>query len=227
MRRWKRFLLFKFRMNLFEMPFNGQRDLIEPLEKWGISKNSKTKTPQLFISKEVAAKVASHYSQELSSEFIALAPSAAFALKRWPLENFKSLIQQNSETQFVLLGGPEDSFLEELRAEAPQRVVNFAGKLTLAESAMVISKARALVANDTGLLHVGEQLGIPTVALMGPAPFGFPSRTPQTVILEKDLKCRPCSKHGQGPCVNSDFQACLKNITAQEVSQALKQLGAL
>lgn len=39
-RRWKRFLLFRFRVNTFEMPFSGQRDLLEPLQPWGISKQA-------------------------------------------------------------------------------------------------------------------------------------------------------------------------------------------
>jgi ADP-heptose:LPS heptosyltransferase len=34
--RWKRFLLFRFRINHFEMPFSGQRDQLKPLEAWGI-----------------------------------------------------------------------------------------------------------------------------------------------------------------------------------------------
>ena len=34
MMRFKRFLLIRFQINLFEKPFSGQRDLIKPLEKW-------------------------------------------------------------------------------------------------------------------------------------------------------------------------------------------------
>jgi hypothetical protein len=47
-RRWKRFLLFRFRINQFEMPFSGQRDLLEPLQAWGVSKNPPP-PPQIFL----------------------------------------------------------------------------------------------------------------------------------------------------------------------------------
>ena len=74
-------------------------------------------------------------------------------------------------------------------------------------------------------LHVGEQLGKPSIALMGPAPFGFPSR-PSTKIMELNLPCRPCSKHGQGPCVNQIYHQCLVDITpAQVAAEVRSKLG--
>jgi ADP-heptose:LPS heptosyltransferase len=74
---------------------------------------------------------------------------------------------------------------------------------------------------------VGEQLGKPTVALMGPAPFGFPSR-PSTKIMELNLSCRPCSKHGQGPCVNKIYHQCLVDITPDQVAAEIRaKLGSL
>jgi ADP-heptose:LPS heptosyltransferase len=155
------------------------------------------------------------------ANFIALAPSSAYPLKRWPLEHFKKLIQQNSTENFICLGGSEDTFIQELVAVAPDRVTNWAGPLSLQESAAVISLSRGLVTNDTGLLHVGEQLGKKTIALMGPAPFGFPSR-PTTKIMELKLSCRPCSKHGQGPCVNEKFQRCLVDITPEQVGREIQ-----
>jgi ADP-heptose:LPS heptosyltransferase len=103
----------------------------------------------------------------------------------------------------------------------PSRVLNLSGQLSLQESTAAISLCRGLISNDTGLLHVGEQLGKKTIALMGPAPFGFPSR-PSTRILELNLPCRPCSKHGQGPCVNEKFQRCLVDITPEQVHREMQ-----
>jgi ADP-heptose:LPS heptosyltransferase len=241
LRRWKRFLLFKLRINLFEQPFSGQRDLLEPLEPWNISKIP-APSPQLFISEVADQKVKPmiqrlipiHHLQRTAPQnfvapnFVALAPSAAFPLKRWPLEHWKSLLQlwmsQDSEIKFVLLGGPEDTFLAKLVALAPDRILNWAGPLKLEESAAVVRHSKLLIANDTGLLHVGEQLGHPTIALMGPAPFGFPCRRETTKILELSLSCRPCSKHGQGPCTNARFQWCLAGINPEMVFDEARAL---
>lgn len=220
-RRWKRFLLFRFRINTFEMPFSGQRDLLEPLLPWGISKVP-PEAPQLFLSEEhlqKAREILGDYTQA-----VALAPSAAHFLKRWPKEYWKDLILLCPQHKFVLLGGPEDSFIEDIRAVAPERVMNLAGKCSLPVSAGVVALTSTLITNDTWLLHAAEQLGKKAIALMGPAPFGFPCRS-STKIMEIKLPCRPCSKHGQGPCVNKEkFHQCLVDLTPQLISIELKSL---
>ncbi len=216
--RWRRFLLFNFRKNLFPQPFNGQADLLRPLSQWGIPIVAPP-APQFFLSASQREQVLQRLDLK-SERFVALAPSAAYALKRWPLSHWMRLIQICDKQRFVVLGGPADDFLADLKSKFPERVKNFAGQLSLSESAVAISAAQALVSNDTGLLHVAEQLGVPAVALMGPAPFGFPSRA-TTKILELPLSCRPCSKHGQGPCTNPSFHQCLVDIKPELVASTL------
>lgn len=220
MMRFKRFMLLQFHKNYFEMPFSGQRDLLKPLEAWGYP-FSLPQPPQLFFSISEQNAADAILKKNGLSDFVVLAPSAAYFLKRWPIENWKKLIETNPQTQFVVLAGPTDDFTTELNS--CKNAVNLTGKTSLRESAAIINKAKFVVANDTGLLHFAEQLGKPTIALMGPAPFGFPSR-PTTKILERTLNCRPCSKHGQGPCVNSNYHECLKSITVSEVTNELQKL---
>jgi lipopolysaccharide heptosyltransferase II len=223
--RWRRFLLFNFRINLFKQPFSGQRDLLAPLTPWGISENLPP-VPQIFIRASIKNKMLNLIENKGYKEksFISLAPAAAHALKKWPKEYWQKLVI-NWNTQFIILGGPKDYFLAEIAAEAPDRIINLAGQLSLEESAAVIALSQLLITNDTGLLHVAEQLGHAAVALMGPAPFGFPSRYDSTLILEKVLACKPCSKHGQGPCRNPNFHECLRSISPEQVlAAAQKQL---
>jgi lipopolysaccharide heptosyltransferase II len=217
--RWKRFLLFRFHKNLFPKPFSGQGALLAPLERWGIAPQAPP-VPQLFLESDAVYKLKSRFG---GKSVVALAPSASYPLKRWPLEYWKELIKTFPETIFVLLGGAEDTFLGELAQLDPKRVINMAGKLSLIESASVVAASKVLIANDTGLLHVAEQIGKPCLALMGPAPFGFPSR-PKTQIFEVELPCRPCSKHGQGPCVNAELQKCMRDIKPESVAAALRRL---
>lgn len=214
--RWKRFFLFRFRLNFFRQPFSGQRDLLEPLKAWGLSEKAPP-PPQLFLTKKDSEEAAEW------SNYVALAPSAAYPLKRWPLDHWKKLIELLPEQKFLVLGGKEDEFLFQLEEVAPERVKCLAGQLNLAQSASRIEKSQLLVANDTGLLHMAEQLGRSCVALMGPAPFGFPSRE-KTQIMELKLSCRPCSKHGQGPCVNPEFQKCLAGISPEAVANEVHRL---
>lgn len=217
MMRLKRILLIKFHYNLFEKPFSGQRDLIKPLEKWGM-KFKLPEPPQLFINTEIRTKAASLIKDQ---NYIVLAPSAAYELKRWPIEFWDLLIKKNPNLKFYVLAGKLDLFTEILNSNA--NVINYTGQTDLLTSAAIIEKSKLMISNDTGLLHFSEQLGVPTIALMGPAPFGFPSR-PTTYIFEKNLKCRPCSKHGQGPCVNPSYQVCLRSIRPEDVSDKMNQL---
>jgi len=219
-KRWKRFLLFRFRINLYEKPLSGQRDLLDPLQAWGLTRESPP-APQLAVNAQALNKVRDLLIGQNYSQFVALAPSSAFPLKRWPLEHFKKLIALLPERKFICLGGPEDTFIQDLIAVAPERVLNLAGQLSLQESTAAVFLSQGLVSNDTGLLHVGEQLGKKAIALMGPAPFGFPSRD-STKIMELNLSCRPCSKHGQGPCVNEKYQRCLVDITPEQVVQEMQ-----
>jgi ADP-heptose:LPS heptosyltransferase len=223
-KRWQRFLLFKLRINTFQMPFSGQRDLLEPLHKLGLDSLIPPAAPQLFIDPSVASDLKKKFLF-LEAPFIALAPSAAHPLKRWPQEYWTKLIElflkETKKVNFVLLGGPQDSFIQDMAKPCPQ-IFNLAGQLSLLESAAVVQMSLALVSN-TGLMHVAEQLGHKAIALMGPAPFGFPCRE-TTLKLEVHLACRPCSKHGQGPCVNKEYQKCLRDIHPQLVADKLKEM---
>jgi len=217
--RWKRFLLLQFHINKFEKPLSGQRELLNPLRKWDLPfqfPNDLPTTSLFQIESSRQNQVREKFN--LPAQFVALVPTAAYELKRWPIGHWSELIRKNPDLHFVVLAGPLDTFTSELSVH--KNVSNLTAKTTLQESLICLSLADVTIANDTGLMHISEQLARPTIALMGPAPFGYPSR-PSTKILELDLSCRPCSKHGQGPCTNPDFQACLKNIEPTLVSQVL------
>jgi ADP-heptose:LPS heptosyltransferase len=221
MERFKRFLLLNFKINKLEKPFSGQRDLLKPLEKWGIP-FSLPLGPQIFLSRDIQLKAQQILNQNnVPQNFIAVAPSAAHIFKRWPVEKWLELFKSTPQTHFVVLAGADDHFTHVFNVF--ENVTNLTGKTTLLESAAIIAQALKVISNDTGLLHFSEQLEKKTIALMGAAPFGFPSRT-NTVILKKDLPCWPCSKHGQGPCVNKNYHQCMNDITSSEVKNILEEL---
>lgn len=220
MYRFKRFLLLNFKINLFEKPFSGQRDLLKPLEKMGIPFHL-PQTPLIFFDEKTLTKAQEILKAYQLEKYLVIAPSAAYKLKRWPEAHWHELIKNNPHKKIVILAGPTDQFTSQYNHYP--NVVNLTGRTGLLESAAVIDKASAVISNDTGMLHFAEQLGKKTIALMGPAPFGFPSR-PNTTILEKNLKCRPCSKHGQGPCVNKNYHECMTSITPEEVQTHLNEI---
>jgi heptosyltransferase-2 len=213
--RLKRWLLFRWRIALLPTPFIGQHSFIEPLSRWGAS-SAQPPAPTFFLDPQAQSPVS------LPLHFVALVPSAAWALKRWPVAYWQELIASLKKTNFVLLGGREDTFCEDLRQIAPERVTNLAGRATLAESCVVLSRAQAVVANDTGLLHVADSLGRPLLALIGPTAFGYPAQ-PSSATLETHLACKPCSKDGRGRCRNPEYQKCLKDLSPAMVQKWLEQ----
>lgn len=203
--RWKRFLLFKLRINKFENPFRGMYSYIYPL-----TKNYDSHPIQLEFEGIDKSKL-----PENLSEYIILAPSAAWEMKRWPLEYWKALIKSLPNQKFIILGGPEDHFLKDLENE---RVLNLAGKLSFVESAHVIKNSKGLISADTGALHLADLMGVANLALLGPTAFGRPTH-PKSLVIEKELKCRPCTKDGRGKCTSSIYKECMVSLKPEMVAQ--------
>ncbi|MGB0455043.1 MAG: glycosyltransferase family 9 protein [Bacteriovoracaceae bacterium] len=214
--RFKRILLFKFRLNKFPWPFKGMQSYIRPLQRI-MDVPIETQIQSWDFEKVDLEKI-----QKLIpySHYVGLAPSAAWEMKRWPLDYWKELIYTSPTKKFVVLGGPDDTFCEELVEIAPDRVVNLSGKLSLMESCYVAFKSSRFVSADTGLLHVADLLGTKTIALIGPTAFGFPSGE-HVKTLEIDLNCRPCTKDGRGGCSQKVYKRCMVEIRSEFVKKLL------
>jgi len=189
--RFKRFLLFYLRLNLLPIPYKGIRSYLAPLSEF--SRDTSYQNQKWNFSLELQNKV---QQQIPVKEFIVMAPSAAWQMKRWPLAHWKKLIQLTSK-DIIILGGPGDDFCDQLQAIDPSRVHNLAGKLSLLESCYLLTLAEKLISADTGMLHVADLLNIPAVALIGPTAFGFTTGN-HIKTLEVELPCRPCTKDGRG-----------------------------
>lgn len=201
--RFKRLLLFKFRIDTFPKPFRGATSFLDPLS--------------LSLSEASIPK----YSEE-----ILLAPSAAWDLKKWPEEYWvelaNSLISKGKAISF--LGGPADTFIEEISKQA-KGSKNLAGKLSWSETIERIKKAHLLISGDTGVLHIADYFNVNAIAIMGPSAFGRPSRENSDVIY-RNLSCQPCSKDGRGKCKNKVFKECLTSISPEYVlNKSLKVLS--
>ncbi len=161
--------------------------------------------------------------------FFTFAPGAEFGhSKRWPAAHYAQLAQQ-LDAPVVLLGSGKDApVCEEIAQAAPGRCLNLAGKTSLMEAIALIAGARAMVSNDSGLMHVAAAFGIAQVALFGSS---SPLHTPPLndrarVIWLKDdpsyqppLDCAPCFER---ECPLGHHR-CLNDIPAQRVLQALER----
>jgi heptosyltransferase-2 len=150
-----------------------------------------------------------------------LAPSAAWELKRWPIDHWKNLILATKGEKYVILGGQEDGFCQDLANLNKEDCLNLAGRLTLMESAFIVSKSEMIIGGDTGLLHLADLMGVKGIMIIGPSAFGFPTGN-HIRILEASLPCRPCSKDGRGKCTNKIHKRCLQEVRPDQVLGLLK-----
>ncbi len=217
--RIKRLLLFSFKVNLFPKPFRGMLSYLRPLTPFQIDSSRILKGVWNFTPETI-----NHVQARLpKTPFVALAPSAAWAMKRWPVEYWSKLVLLAPGQSFILLGGPQDHFLGDIVLAASDRVVNLAGQLSLSESAYAISCSELLISADTGMIHMADLLGHPGISLMGPTAFGFCSGD-NIKTLEVNLPCRPCTKDGRGRCQRAIYQECMVAIKPETVVEAMQTI---
>ncbi len=160
---------------------------------------------------------------------VALAPGAAHATKRWPVEAWRTVVGSLTARgrDVVILGGPEDRALAaSLAGSGEARAASAAGEATLQGTGALLAAATAAAAGDTGVMHMATAVGTPVVALFGPTvrQFGFFPYRARALVLERELPCRPCSYHG-GPACPLGHHRCLRDISPAEVAAGLEGMG--
>ncbi|MFA7255267.1 MAG: glycosyltransferase family 9 protein [Candidatus Omnitrophota bacterium] len=107
--------------------------------------------------------------------WILVAAGAASERKRWPVRYFKETIRTLHERtgKKVLLVGTlsERPVADSIRVELPGIVGVLCGDLVLPETAALIANASLVVANDSAIMHLGFELGIPTIGIFGPTDY--------------------------------------------------------
>jgi heptosyltransferase II len=157
---------------------------------------------------------------------VALAPSARWATKAWPLRHWssllRSLVAEPRQAFPMLVGGPDDRTLCEQVLGRREGAV-LAGHASVLESAAALSLAHVLVTNDSAPLHIAQAVATPVVALFGPTvpEFGFFPTGLRDRLLEQRVSCRPCSLHGASACPLRHHQ-CLASIEPGAVLAAVR-----
>jgi ADP-heptose:LPS heptosyltransferase len=106
---------------------------------------------------------------DLKSPIIGLNVGAGSVGRVWPAARFAALAQaiiDNHRASILIFSGPRDGefpqLVRDLAARSSCRAIQ---NLSLPELASVIAHCRLLVSNDTGPMHLGPAVGIPTLGL--------------------------------------------------------------
>jgi ADP-heptose:LPS heptosyltransferase len=92
---------------------------------------------------------------------VAIAPGASWSPKRWSADSWRALareLESRGCRVFEVCGAGESVGVE----------CSFAGRTTVREAAVLLHAAKAVVASDSGLMHLARAADAPVVALFGP-----------------------------------------------------------
>ncbi len=187
--------------------------------------------PELFPGPEEKEEIDRFLAEariKTGKALLAVAPGSVWPTKRWPAERFAAVVNEFWEKwkiRSVLIGGKNDVTLgEKIVKKTGKRILNAVGRFSLLASAELISRCRVILTNDSAPLHLAVAVGTPVVAIFGPTvpSFGFAPYGKGHTVIEKKLRCRPCSIHGSKKCPKGHFR-CMRDISTEEVTQALKR----
>ncbi len=170
---------------------------------------------ELFRSKGVS----------LDQPWIAMNVSARWPTKRWFPGSFAAVLDrlhQEGLGPVVVIGSAGDRHdVEQLRTLTNSPFVDLTGVVPLGSLPALLSKASAMITNDSGPMHIAAALGVPVAAIFGPTsairtgPYGAGHR-----VLTGPVSCRPCFSR---VCYNSVPLECLQLVQPGQVFDAVRQ----
>lgn len=131
-------------------------------------------------------------------ELIVFSPAGAFSTRHWPVEHyatFARLWRSRRPAQIAILGAPSlRDRAAAIDAAMAGDVLNLAGRTTIAEALAILQRARLVVSEDCGLMHMAWVSGIPTLALFGSSRHdqAAPRGSHTTCLHSGDLACGAC-----------------------------------
>lgn len=166
--------------------------------------------------------------EQFQKRYVVFSLAGTYFTKKIPYEKWLEMAQL-SPLPILLLGGPSEKDIgEKLQSEMlSQPIYNTCGDISLNQSAALISDAELVITGDTGLMHIAAAYKKKVVSLWGNTipEFGMYPYIPHkpenvSIIENKDLSCRPCSKLGYKKCPKGHFDCMMK----LDVSNVFRQI---
>jgi heptosyltransferase-2 len=182
-----------------------------------------TPEPRLHSTPEQQLAARTALGLPLAVAPVVFCPGAEYGpAKRWPVRHFAALAQKvgADRTAVWIVGSAKDQEVgDEIACLADGAALNLCGRTNLEQAIDLIASARAIVSNDSGLMHVAAALGRPLVALYGSSSPGYtPPLSARATILSLGLECSPCFKR---ECPLGHLR-CLEDLTPERVLAAMQ-----
>ena len=178
---------------------------------------------------------------KIRQPYVVLHPWASgnrFELREWPIDRWVDLAKRLITAGYgvVITGGPGDEnrarlLCEQIGHSQDQSLINFAGKASLLETATYLQSAAAVIAVNTGTMHLAALLGAPLVALHGPTnPLRWGPVYPGSPHADRTVVLGPGPNEG-GAYLNLGFEYpvhptyLMDQISVDDVVAALRKFS--
>ncbi len=159
--------------------------------------------------------------------FVLVAPGASCAARRYDPERYGaavSLLARRVGLPLVLVGHPrEAASIERIKAVSrTRRAVTLARDTSFAELAALVSRARLVLANNSGPMHLADAVRCPMVILYSGSELEaqWQPRTAPARLLRRPTPCEPCYRF------ECPYQMQCLDITPHEVVEACEEMLA-
>lgn len=150
-------------------------------------------------------------------KLIVIAPGARSQIKRWDKQNFSQLCSRFiKEGWDVALAGDksDEPICAYIWQADPEKILNLCAKTTISQLAVLLKKARALITNDSAVMHLASYLNVPVASIFGPTDENkYGPWSQEKIVIKKDIFCRPCEK---ASCRFANL-ACLSCLKVDDV----------
>jgi ADP-heptose:LPS heptosyltransferase len=206
---------------------SGRRTVIEAyldqVRALGLKPSFPYKT-SLKVTEEEKSQVLKLFARanlKPGEKVIALSPGASWPAKRWALERFIELgfwLRREGLRPLYLFGPKEADLAVEFQAHMDKDWL-FINQPNVRGLLAFIEGADALVANDSGPMHVGPAVGTPTLGIFGPGEpeIWFPYPKPHEMAYA-EIGCSHC---GLDDC---NLMACMDHLEAKEMARRVLTL---
>ncbi len=156
--------------------------------------------------------------------FALVAPGARSDLKKWHISGYAQVIRElPAETggPVVVIGDRGDrTVIEEVVREAGDRIVALIDQTDFSQLAALVLRARFVICNDSGVLHLASYLGVPVIGIYGPSnERRYGPWSAQSLVVRKHVMCAPCEK---AHCARG--RVCIETVKPTDVLLAVRTL---
>tara|TARA_B100000945_G_scaffold313498_1_gene309702 strand:+ start:1155 stop:2159 length:1005 start_codon:yes stop_codon:yes gene_type:complete len=181
----------------FKIRPRSQHLLKEFLNLLSIDLEVENYAPRLEVKNDWVKDQLNSCTFKIPEKFVVFTPGAIYGpSKQWPVEHFRELGKELHKAfghKILLLGTFDDVESGSKIAYNHDWIYNYCGKTTLTQLLAILTKAKLLVGNDSGTMHIMAALQRPQIAVFGSTSITWTGPiNSNATVMSRDLSCSPC-----------------------------------